>query len=257
PELKEYGQQIIRFIKKEGYCIVKSFPFKGYDPVAQKNLFLMLVIACGTPSDHIPGKEEYICKVTPRKDLNRQIATYSEHDHEAPLHTDSHYRDDPEQFVAFLMEKQADFGGRNILLKSSWILNEMKATEEGRRWLNYLKANELPSAMPSRYSEHADEVPRPFKAPIINQSETIIRFREDTIREGIRLAGQRNREEEEALDFFSKLVYRSPERRGVTLANGEILFINNHTVLHARTAFEGFSRVLLRIRFNAYPRAGD
>ena len=34
------------------------------------------------------------------------------------------------------------------------------------------------------------------------------------------------------------------------LANGEILFVNNYSVLHARTGFEGLSRVLLRVRFN-------
>jgi alpha-ketoglutarate-dependent taurine dioxygenase len=210
----------------------------------------MLVSACGAPSDHKPGEEEYICKVTPRPDLNRPIATYSEHDREAPLHTDSHYRDTPEQFVAFLMEQQAPLGGRNILLKSSCVFAEMRDTEEGRRWLKYLKTKKIPSAVPSRYSGTPGDEPRFVEATIINDAETMIRFREDTIREGIRLCGNKDSEQEQALDFLRKLIYRSPERRGVTLANGEILFVNNYSVLHARTGFEGLSRVLLRVRFN-------
>jgi alpha-ketoglutarate-dependent taurine dioxygenase len=250
PELREYGQEILRFIKTQGYCVVKGFPFSGYKSKAQKNLFLMLVSACGAPSDHKPGEEEYICKVTPRPDLNRPIATYSEHDREAPLHTDSHYRDTPEQFVAFLMEQQAPLGGRNILLKSSCVFAEMRDTEEGRRWLKYLKTKKIPSAVPSRYSGTPGDEPRFVEATIINDAETMIRFREDTIREGIRLCGNKDSEQEQALDFLRKLIYRSPERRGVTLANGEILFVNNYSVLHARTGFEGLSRVLLRVRFN-------
>lgn len=251
PEIQEYGRKILERIKAEGYCIVRDFPFQGYEPAAQKNLFLMLICACGEPSDHMPGKGEYICKVHPRDNLKREIETYSEHNLEAPLHTDSHYRESPEEFAAFLMEHKAEAGGRNILLRIDSILSEMRVTEEGRRWLKYLKEHSFPSAVPSRYSDTLGQTAKYVEAPIINPSETAIRFREDTIRKGIVLANRpRDEEQDQALDFFTTLIYRSPERRGVTLENGEILFVNNYTALHARTAFEDRSRVLLRIRFN-------
>jgi alpha-ketoglutarate-dependent taurine dioxygenase len=249
PELEKYGRRIMKRLKEHGYCVVKGFPFEGYTPEAQKNIFLMFVCACGEPSDHMPPHGEYICAVKYRDRPKGKIETYSEHDREAPLHTDSHYRAKPEKYVAFLMQRRAKSGGRNILLRLNSITSEMKRSKEGREYLEYLKRNAFPSARPTRYEEALHgEHPEGF--PIINESETAIGFREDTIR--IALADQSpDQTKKDALNYFIRRVYQNPERRGVTLENGEILLVDNSTVLHARTAFkEDRSRVLLRVRFN-------
>jgi hypothetical protein len=258
PELRRYGETIRKFVDQEGYCVVKNFPFpkSKSDLMVRKNLFLLLVCACGTPSDHKEGvgEPEYICEVKPQRDLQRKVPTYSEHDHEAPLHTDSIYHKMPEKFVGFLMEEKSEVGGRNILLKVSSIFNEMGSTSEGKRWLEYLKTHRLPSVTPSRYSNNLGSDPKVEDVLIIDENEETIKFRADTISKGInQRKGQHQRVDpkvSDALKFLCTLMYQNPDRRGINLANGEILFVNNEKVLHARTSFEGFTRLLLRIRFN-------
>ncbi|MFZ1005604.1 MAG: TauD/TfdA family dioxygenase [Candidatus Sulfotelmatobacter sp.] len=260
PGIQEYGRSLVTKLREEGYCIVRNFPFSADDEQdARRNQFLLLACACGVPTDHKPPDLEYVCEVTPRPDRDRQVETYSEHDREARLHTDSHYNDAPESFVAFLMEEQAEYGGRNILLRFSTLKREMQSTIEGRKWFEYFKSHDLPSAKPSRYSKQPTEEPEIKDRPIIVENGTAIRFREDTIRKAIELLSEQNKprnkrqdeEQEKGLDFLTRLIYRSPYRRGVTLSKGQMLFLNNHTVLHARTGFEGLPRLLLRIRFNA------
>jgi alpha-ketoglutarate-dependent taurine dioxygenase len=260
PGIQEYGRGLVSKLSEQGYCIVRNFPFSADDERdARRNQFLLLACACGMPTDHKPPDREYVCEVTPRPDRDRQVETYSEHDREALLHTDSHYNDAPESFVAFLMEEQADYGGRNILLRFSALKKEMQGTIEGRKWFEYFQTHDLPSAKPSRYSKQPTAEPEIKDRPIIVENGTAIRFREDTIREAIKRLSQQNKprnkrqdeEQEKGLDFLTRLIYRSPYRRGVTLSKGQMLFVNNHTVLHARTGFEGLSRLLLRIRFNA------
>jgi alpha-ketoglutarate-dependent taurine dioxygenase len=258
PGIKEYGRALVDKLRHEDFCIVKNFPFSKQD-VVRKNQFLLLGCACGAPTDHRPPNQEYVCEVTPKRGLDRQVETYSEHDKEARLHTDSHYNDAPENFVAFLMERQAIYGGRNILLRFSALKKEMQSTPEGQHWFKYFQTHNLPSAKPSRYSERSAGEWEIIYKPIMVENGTAIRFREDTIRAAIMHLTQQNRprnkqpdkELEKGLDFLTRLIYRSPDRRGVTLTNGQMLFVNNHTALHARTGFENLDRMLLRIRFNS------
>jgi len=258
PEIKEFGRYLMKKLGDEGYCIVRKFPFSAGDKQIdeRKNLFLLLACACGTPTDHRPPKGEYIGKVEPNKDLDRQVETYSEHDREAQLHTDSHYNKAPENFVAFLMERQSEYGGRNILLRFSALKKEMQNTKEGRYWFEYFQKHELPSAKPSRYSEISTGDPEIICEKIIDKNGEAVRFRDDTIKAAIKhLVEQKgqdqDKEQKKGLNFLRRMIYRSPDRRGVTLSNGDMLFVNNYTVLHARTGFVGLRRLLLRIRFNA------
>jgi alpha-ketoglutarate-dependent taurine dioxygenase len=250
PELQLFGKEIRRHIKKKGYLIIRNFPLNQLNPGMRRLIFLLLVSSCGTLASHIPEKEEYVWEITP-KDVHRPFLTYSEHNLEATLHTDSNYRAKPEEFVAFLVEKAAACGGgETILLRIASVLKKLEETDEGKRCLTILKSKKFPAMIPSVYSENAAHV-----EALIIKGETV-RFRLDTIEMGMKLVTKfKTPEREWALHFFSKLVDRNPARLSVTLEKGDMIFINNYTVLHGRTAFEDKSRLLLRARFNSPTRS--
>jgi alpha-ketoglutarate-dependent taurine dioxygenase len=246
PQIKDLSNDILRHTKNRGYLVVRNFPFNQLTAEARRLMFLLLTKSCGTLVSHIPGKQEYVWEVTPR-DVYRDIPTYSEHNMEATLHTDSNYRRDPEHVIAFLLERPATCGGgRTILLRIAAVLKQLAGSEEGRRCLKTLRTHKFPAAVPSVYSPS----PAHEDALILTDAGTV-RFRPDTIEEGMKLAPDfRTQERENALRVFGAMIDRSLDRCAVTLGKGDMIFINNHTVLHGRTAFEDKSRLLLRIRFN-------
>lgn len=245
PELMSFGAEILNHTKNSGYLVIRNFPFTQLNSEARRLIFFLLTSSCGTPVSHIPGKNEYLWEIAP-KDVHRQLPTYSENDLEAPLHTDSNYRDNPEEFIAVLVERPSRCGGgRTILLRIRPVLKQLQETDEGRQCLDILRNQKFPSMVPSVYRETDVCV----KAPIII-GETV-RFRPDTIDQAIKKEQNFPEEQRRAIDYFADLVDRSPDRLGVFLKQGDMLFINNYTVLHGRTAFQDNERLLLRIRFNS------
>jgi alpha-ketoglutarate-dependent taurine dioxygenase len=201
---------------------------------------------CGNPISH-KGSDQYLWEVTPR-DVQRRFPTYSENNAEAKLHTDSSYHEPPEEFLAFLVQRPATCGGgKTIVLRINRVLDRLQETSDGRRCLSILLDNDFPAITPSVYSDAGAHV----NARILTRDGRV-RFREDSIRMAMNLTQEfMTQDRVWALEFFAAMVNRSPDRHGVTLEKDDMIFINNYTVLHGRTAFDDKSRLLLRVRFNA------
>lgn len=248
PALANLGAEILKRTTELGYVLVRGFPFHRLDSEEAKVMFHMLTVCCGTPVSHVLDGDRFVWDVTPLKGVEKSPTTYSENNQFTPLHTDSHYRNEPEQFIAVLVEHPANCGGgRTVLLRIEPLLAELKATVDGRKCLEILRSTDFPSLVPATY--RAGE-PSKIKQARILRDDTV-RFRPDTIDAAIKKASNVTQDEEWAVSYFKKLVNRSPDRLGVYLRKGDMLFIDNHTVLHGRTAFQDNERLLLRIRFNS------
>jgi alpha-ketoglutarate-dependent taurine dioxygenase len=88
-----------------------------------------------------------------------------------------------------------------------------------------------------------------IRAPIIAH-EPLIRYRHDTLSAGLAAFGEPTTSPHRgAVGRLHKLICSSSERLELRLGSGDLLLINNHELLHGRTAFRDPNRLLLRVRF--------
>src|SRR5690606_18933613 len=109
-----------------------------------------------------------------------------------------------------------------------------------------------PFKVPSIFTKNArDEDLEVTWAPIYDTETRKIRYRLDTITDALRLTGSRiDPEQQEALERVEGLIDETePTRRHLT--PGDAVLIDNHRVLHARTAFDNLDRLLYRVRMDA------
>ncbi len=87
-------------------------------------------------------------------------------------------------------------------------------------------------------------------APIVADNP-IIRFRLDTIEAGLKCYPElATADRLWALEYFNNFLKTYPNKIQFKLDDGDIVFVNNHKVLHGRTAFTGGDRLLLRVRID-------
>ena len=89
----------------------------------------------------------------------------------------------------------------------------------------------------------------------MSQKPPLIRFRLDTIEAGFKCCPELATPERLwALDYFNKFSQSYQNRIELKLTDGDIIFVNNHRVLHGRTAFSNNDRLLLRVRIDQNPQ---
>lgn len=200
--------------------------------------------------EHNYGKKDYIWDIKPRKNIG-SFPTFSEHNLEAPLHTDSQYLIKPEKYVSlFVIKKASCGGGETIVLRFEDILNTLPKSIQGKECLKILKNSLFPFATPSIFCEHESHL---ILAPVIS-NEGSIRYRFDTIKQGLRCSSFSDKEKVTriwALNFFRKHIDNHPCILKLSLNDGEVLFLNNQKLLHGRTGFTDSNRHILRIRMNS------
>lgn len=227
---------------RDGYIVVHS------NEVTEKKILdiqIKLSSALGELSEHNPGKKDYLWKIA-SSPSSSELITYSEHNSEAELHTDSQYRMVPEQFFSLSCVNEATCGGgMSILLDSNKILTTLK--------------EEIPTShFKALHSNFPIIIPDVFREPNSTHISTPIfgkqvqfRFRYDTILKGLKKLGYtKNSIEWEAFDMLWNHICKSEHIETFYLKKGDILFIDNHRMLHGRTAFTDSNRLLYRIRFN-------
>jgi hypothetical protein len=162
------------------------------------------------------------------------------------LHTDF------SDIVSFLCVRRALRGGESWFASALRVHNEILATRpdlldvlyRGFAWHRY--GEEGAGASPLT----------PWRVPIFSECEQRVscRYIRDYIVEATAHASGApfGPLEEEALDYFDEVAHRPGMPLVFTLEAGEAVFVNNFTVLHARTAFEdgpdpARKRLLLRL----------
>lgn len=248
---------IVEMIRDEihlsGYVIIRDFNIFGLDLSLRRNLFLGLCSLLGNPVEHNVGKKDYIWDIKLRDSLS-PLPTFSEHNSEAPLHTDTQYRLSPEKYISLLVLKKATCGGgETTILKFEDVIRTLQNTRNGRDCLYVLENSLFPFAVPSVFSRDANQVHFIF-APIISDRKSI-RYRFDTIDQGLKysnISEVDNIKQVWALNFFREHITSHSSVVKLYLEDGEILILDNETVLHGRTSFSDPDRHILRTRMNPW-----
>ncbi|MEQ8546874.1 MAG: TauD/TfdA family dioxygenase [Cyclobacteriaceae bacterium] len=233
----------------EGYIVIRNFYSELSDIVSSKRVFLEISEEIGQPISH-DGQNSIIWDIKSNPKSDSLIKTYSEHSHEAELHTDSQYSEYPEDYFGLLTLKKALCGGgRSLLLSLKDILTELRELPEGFEIEKTLRESDYPFIVPNVFKkDHSKNVEFNF-GPILRNNE--IRFRVDTFEKAISnrpdlCTGQQL----EAYQTLKEIILNSKNTKYFYLENRDLIFINNKTMLHGRESFTDSERHLLRIRMN-------
>lgn len=258
--LPNFASHVSSKLQDEGYLIISNLklPSRCRDQALES-----LVRLIGEPVLHSPSDKSFILDIKKKVGTTSAVPTYSEHNDEAFLHTDSAYKEVPEDaFVLYCIKPASCQGGVSTLLSLSDIYDEMALHPRSNSLIRELESVKYPYLVPSIFKLERDKVNEFVHAPILESSQNL-RFRRDILQKG--LAKSDTKLDEKAIyafEWFKSLIENSQKVININLAAGDLLLINNKITLHGRTAFSDSSRHLLRIRFNfkesvATPSLGD
>jgi alpha-ketoglutarate-dependent taurine dioxygenase len=226
-------------LNRKGYSIHSSDKSKKADI---KEYHWSLVNKLGLPSEHNEGKKDYIWEISAKQNTS-SIKTYSEHSQKANLHTDSQYRHNPEKYFSLSSIQTANCGGGQTEILD---FKNLYAKIKNNTWFKELY-EAYPIAIPDVFQSIQERI---IYQPIIKESP-FIRFRTDTILKGLDLANEPlESKPRKAFNFLKEEILNSNLIERFYLKKGQIIIIDNHRVLHGRSAFQDSNRLLLRIRFN-------
>jgi alpha-ketoglutarate-dependent taurine dioxygenase len=245
---KELSEKILLELNTIGFIIIKNFEITD-DLEETKNNLLGLNNLIGTPIGH-DINDKIIWDIKSNPSSNSFIKTYSEHTHEAELHTDSQYSHYPEDYFSLLTLKKADCGGGiSYILTLEDILDELKTLENAKEVERVLRETDFPFIVPNVFKKNNSDAPEYNFGPILRERE--IRFRIDTFEKAVLSDDSLcTKEQVEAYKELKKLVLNSTKTKKFYLENNDLVFLNNKTLLHGRSLFTDEKRHLLRIRMN-------
>jgi len=232
-----------------GYIVVTNVDVSEMDRCS--DFFLATSEAIGEPQGH-DANNKIIWDIKSNASSGSLIKTYSEHSHEAQLHTDSQYSFYPEDYFGLLTLKKADCGGGiSYLLSLEEILGELRKLPNGEQIIETLSNTSYPFIVPNVFKKD-DSLEQEFNyGPILRPNE--IRFRIDTFEKALlKLDGYCSEEQLEAYHALKKIAIESKSIKSFFLEEGDLIYINNKTMLHGRGEFSDSSRHLLRIRMNKF-----
>ncbi|MDJ0686951.1 MAG: TauD/TfdA family dioxygenase [Xenococcaceae cyanobacterium MO_188.B32] len=246
PRLEELGIQIVQRLNSEqGFVIVKGLSFHLYKRPIADYLYLSLAAHLGKFTVHSNSKN-VIWDVTPRPLLNQRKPTFSELDAEAPLHIDSAFRHKPEEYFGLFAIKSAKEGGNSIIVKANDLIQSLQSSSFGVQCLRILREQNFPFQVPSAFVGAGKS--NIILAPIV-ADKPLIRFRLDTIEASFKCYPELATPARLwALGYFERFIKSYENKIEFKLTDGDMVFVNNHKVLHGRTAFSQNDRLLLRVR---------
>lgn len=246
--MHELGPMIKTALMDTGYIVIRNCNVDVEDLDAARKLVLETTEMIGTPISH-DANNAIIWDIKSNGAVNGGVVTYSEHTHEADLHTDSQYSEHPEEAFSLLSLKKADCGGgESYLLSLKDILTELRALPNGERIEHVLRSFDYPFIVPNVFKKSSEAMEFNF-GPLLK--DNVIRFRVDTLEKALQARPDLCTEEQiEAYKVLKEIILNSPATQYFFLEPRDLIFINNLTMLHGRSAFTDPHRHLLRVRFN-------
>lgn len=247
-ERKLILDQSTALIHEFGAVIWSDFLPQGFKLDEAQKILLEIVDFLGKPIEHDRNKKR-VWDIRKTEEVS-SIPTYSQHDGEAILHTDSQYRSKPEEAFALLCIRKAECGGgESIALHANTIVEELRRKPFGERAEKILREVNFPFAVPTIFNQHAGSEAEWIEAPILVGEN--IRYRYDTLRKGLKVANRElSGEEKAAIELLESIIANKEVCEFFMLEPGDLLFCDNQRLLHGRTAFTDHRRHLLRTRFN-------
>lgn len=233
----------------EGYIVIQNFDNDCISIQEKKEKFLSFSEFIGLPISH-DIKGTIIWDIKNNAASKSFIKTFSEHNHEADLHTDSQYSSYPEDYFGLLTLKRASCGGGiSYLLSLQNILKELKSTSKGLAMMEILMQEKFPFVVPNVFKKHSSKKVEYVLGTILTKTE--IRYRTDTIQKALDYHPSICTPRQiAAFHYLRDLVRNSVYTHKFFLEKGDLFLINNKTTLHGRSSFEDNERHLLRIRMN-------
>jgi alpha-ketoglutarate-dependent taurine dioxygenase len=176
------------------------------------------------------------------------VPTISQRLGEASFHTDTQYFPTPEEtFGLFCVTPDVRGKGTNMLLHVDDVVAALKDAH-GDEPLTQL-AKFFPFKVPTVYTasgeDSEDEV---TWAPILDEGDTKIRYRRDTIDNALKIPGiDLSDASIQAMNQLDQILHSLPST-DYHLEAGDGIIINNKIILHARNDFQNPKRHLWRVR---------
>jgi len=246
----DLGRNIYQESAKFGYLLIRDVNFEESKSGTHKQNFLDFCKILGSPMPHNSMPNSYVWDIKPVKDSQSTIVTHSELNLEADLHTDSSFIDNPEDyFILYCIKKAECNGGESLLFSKEDLLIELRKTEEGIKAEEQFRTKKFPFAVPSVFKEgHKLQNENLHAMDYILRGDSI-RFRSDVIQKSLNLEPHLiDDDQHKALRVLQNVLENSSGIKRVMLEVGDLIVINNKTMLHGRTAFTDFDRHLLRVR---------
>ena len=213
---------------------------------------LSLLIGDPTATDQINKRVIWDVKVRENKLINGAVSTFSEHSHEAILHTDTQYYPKPERYTCLYFIQPASCGGGTSITRDLDCLKDsLSRTELGRWSMEYLSNLLLPFRIPAVFTSNGRAETEEVTFAKIFAVKPAIRYRADTLQRGLALYPKLDtRELRQALAILDDEILNPKKMVSLLMPSDSMQFGNNHQVLHGRTAFKDFNRHVWRIRMN-------
>ena len=251
PDLRTIAHMVRKAVIDKGYIVFRNFYYDLNDLEKTKSLFIQLCEMVGTPISHDQhGSIVWDIKSNPNS--TGLVKTYSEHNHQAELHTDSQYSLYPEDMFALLSLQKAKCGGGISHLKSlKNILHRLKMLPDGDEVIRILSNTDFPFIVPNVFKKN-NSIKHEFNfGPILRDNE--IRFRIDTFEKAFQVDNSFCTEEQlDAYGKLKKVITDDLDLTEFTMEPGDLIVINNKTMLHGRSSFTDSNRHMLRIRMNKH-----
>jgi hypothetical protein len=243
---------MIHNVKKEvvsgrGFAVLRGAPFEGRELSALKSAFRLLGSWIGSPVSQ-NRMDETVTEVT-GLDANAtksEVRGYQTRDY-LPFHCDSC------DVVALLCVRRARSGGESAVVSSMSLYNEILVKHRELLGLFYSGF-----VYDRRGEQRGTDRPVSSRIPIFSyyRDDLSCRYVRGLIESAVSKSGiALSAIERETLDLFDGLANRPGAALSMMLEPGDIQFCNNHTMLHARTAYDDFTepqrrRLLLRLWLN-------
>ncbi len=179
-----------------------------------------------------------------------RIQTFTQSDREAVTHTDSAYRDEPDQFFT-LWSIHADEHGGGIsgLVDMRTIIGDL--SDQDRNCLR----QPYPIRVPTVFSEAVDDDQvEILQVPLLIDTEGkfTVRCSFPNINLALQAGESITTKQQTALDNFKRACNSEYYQLNFKIPSGAILVVNNHELGHSRTKVEDLNRHLIRVRYNSY-----
>lgn len=246
-QTEKIAQVVTEHLDTIGYVVIKNFIAANEQPEESAARFLNLSEMIGKAVAH-DSNGKLIWDIKSNPNSASIVKTYSEHSHEAELHTDSQYSENPEDCFGLLTLVPATCGGGlSLLLSLKAILSELRKIDTSGAIEDTLRNTSYPFIVPNVFKKSTSNEPEFNFAPILRDNE--IRFRVDTFEKALTYKADLCTEvQRKAFETLKNLILHSPSIHSFMLERGDLIFINNKTMLHGRTQFEDLNRHLLRVR---------
>lgn len=242
-------EKIHATVSNSGYCIVRGLNFSNCDEVERNQKLFDFLSQLGKLTNHKndDNLKSIFWDIKYRGDdyaTNNEI-TFSEDVGECPLHSDSSFSENPENYLVMYVVKSANNGGNSLFLSSSDIKKELSNTELGLQYLNILANNQYPFKTPKSFGERDGVV----WGTILSNDNQMIRFRDDCIYKGILENKDKVTQEMiDALDYMVSLIKKPNNIQEFCAQDDDLIIIDNSNGLHARTDYTDKSRHYVRAR---------